>query len=98
MDQHGSPRPASFTLPGMIEVQVRLHGPAADHAPHRDLCLALPQAATTELFWDALVAQIPGLGTLRAQCALAIDNAWAPADALLHEGAVIDIIPPVSGG
>ena len=81
-----------------IAVRVRLHGPAANPASQRELVVALPVTATTESLWDVLVTRLPALDLLRAQCALAIDNEWVGKSARLHEGAVVDVIPPVSGG
>ena len=91
---------ASFaiTLPGAFTVHVRLHGPAADGAPQRELSVTVPAASTTEALWDVLVTRMPTLASLRPQCALAIDNSWAAPSAPLHEGARVDVIPPVSGG
>ncbi len=97
MDPHAQ-QPGSFELTGTIDVRVRLHGPAADHATQRELTLALPHAATTDALWEVLVTRMPALETLRPQCALAIDNAWAASGTRLHAGAVVDVIPPVSGG
>lgn len=90
--------PAVFVPAESIAVNVRLHGPAADHALQRELVVALPATATTESLWDVLVTRMPALDMLRAQCAVAIDNEWVAKGAHLHEGAVVDIIPPVSGG
>jgi molybdopterin converting factor small subunit len=45
--------------------------------------------------WDALT---PPVRAMRAQCALAVNDAWADDARVLADGDVVDVIPPVSGG
>ncbi len=77
------------------EVRVRLHGPLVDCAGVREVTLALRSGAAAADVWDALA---PAVRAMRAQCVLAVNDAWADAAHALAPGDVIDVIPPVSGG
>lgn len=53
---------------------------------------------TTEQLWRELLCRHPGLAPLAPFTRLARNGAFAPPDALFHDGDEIALIPPVSGG
>lgn len=79
-------------------ITVRLHGPLVGHAGARELSLLLTAGARVGDVWSALTHVAPRAAALRAQCALAVNDAWADPSAALRNGDVVDVIPPVSGG
>jgi len=62
------------------------------------LDVSLPDAATAEDVWSALVARHPALAARRSSLTVAVNRRYARFDEPLHEGDEVAFIPPVSGG
>lgn len=87
----------SLAIPG-VRVRVRLFAMQRELAGARELPLELPDDATVNDAWDALVAAVPTLGPGRASVRFARNGAYAEAATPLADGDEVAMIPPVSGG
>ncbi|HET7726630.1 MAG TPA: MoaD/ThiS family protein, partial [Candidatus Limnocylindrales bacterium] len=81
-----------------IHVRVRLFAIQRQLAGTRLVELDLPDGATVEDGWQALVERFPVLAPGRPSVRFAVDGEYADPDAPLHDGAELASIPPVSGG
>jgi len=81
-----------------MHVRVRLFAIQRQLAGTRLVELELPDGATVEDGWQALVERFPVLAPGRPSVRFAIDGEYADPDARLHDGAELASIPPVSGG
>jgi len=81
-----------------MRVHVRLFAVQRELAGTRDLDLELPDGATIEDAWAALVARFPVLGPGRPSIRFARNAAYAAPTTGLADGDEIAMIPPVSGG
>lgn len=64
--------------------------------PH--LALQLPDNALAGSVLSTLSEQYPALRPLAAYVRIAVNNTYASAEAPLHEGDEVALIPPVAGG
>src|SRR3972149_6112781 len=64
----------------------------------RDICLDTPEGATVSDLKERLAADYPVVGPFLKTLVFAIDDEYVPFDERLHDGAHVDLIPPVSGG
>jgi cyclic pyranopterin phosphate synthase len=82
-----------------IRVDVRLFAGLREHAGTARAALVLPEGTTAggavAALWPALGVEAPGGADAMV---LAVDREYAEADAVLHDGAELALIPPVSGG
>jgi MoaE-MoaD fusion protein len=83
---------------GLVRVRVRLFAIQRELAGTREVPLDLPDGATVEDAWTALVALHPGLTPGRASVRFARNGAYADASTPLADGDEVAMIPPVSGG
>ena len=60
--------------------------------------LELPAGATVRSALDAIAAQEPAIGTLRARIRVAVNEEFADEDHALADGDELALIPPVAGG
>jgi molybdopterin synthase catalytic subunit len=60
--------------------------------------LDLPEGTTVAALWQQLRAQHPALAPYEGAVAVAINQNFASAESLLHEGDEVALLPPVSGG
>lgn len=81
-----------------MRVRARLFAMQRELAGKREVELRLPDGATIEDAWQALVALVPGLAPGRASVRFAHNGAYAPAETSLADGDEVAMIPPVSGG
>jgi molybdopterin synthase catalytic subunit len=81
-----------------LTVRVRLFAVQRELAGTRDVSLVLPDGATLEDGWSALVAQYPVLAPGRSAVRFARNGAYADPSDPLADGDEIAVIPPVSGG
>ena len=81
-----------------MTVTVRLFAVVREKAGRSELRLELPPGATVAQVRDALAATAPDLRHQLGRCAFAVNQSYARADAPLHEGDELAVIPPVSGG
>jgi molybdopterin converting factor subunit 1 len=80
-----------------IRVRVRLFASYAEAAGTDELDLALPAGATAA---DCLAAvrAAPWAARVPPSPAVAVNRRYAKADAALHDGDEVALIPPVAGG
>ena len=82
----------------MIAVRVRLFAIQRELAGRRELPLELPEGASIEAAWRALVAEVPGLAPGRSSVRFARNGVYADPGECLADGDELACIPPVSGG
>ena len=81
-----------------MKVSVRLFARAKDLAGVEFLSIDLPEAATVAALRCALSACHPVLAGLLARSAIAVGEEFAGDEQPLAAGAVVAVLPPVSGG
>jgi MoaE-MoaD fusion protein len=82
----------------LVRVRVRLFAIQRELAGTREVPLDLPEGATVDDAWTALVRIHPGLAPGRASVRFARNGAYAEASTPLADGDEVAMIPPVSGG
>ena len=87
-----------MTAPSVLRIRVRLFAVQRELAGTRELPLALPEGATIEDAWQALVERHPVLAPGRASVRFARNGAYAEPAETLADGDELAFIPPVSGG
>lgn len=81
-----------------IRVRLRLFAIQRELAGTRELGLDLPDGATIEDAWSALVARHPVLAPGRSSVRFARNGVYDDATTILADGDELAFIPPVSGG
>jgi molybdopterin synthase catalytic subunit len=81
-----------------VRVRVRLFAMQRELAGTREVALELPDGATIEDAWLALVERFPVLAPGRPAVRFARNSEYAAAETRLEDGDEIAMIPPVSGG
>ena len=81
-----------------MNIRVRLFAVQRELAGSREVALELPEGATIEDGWAALVARFPLLAPGRAAVRFARNGAYADPGEPLGDGDELACIPPVSGG
>jgi len=79
-------------------VKVLLFASARDAAGCAEVECDVPERATVQAALERLAAEHPRLVELLPSCRAAIDDDFASRDAVIPEGAVLAVLPPVSGG
>ncbi|MDT8448506.1 MAG: MoaD/ThiS family protein [bacterium] len=64
----------------------------------QELALELPAGATVQMALDQLMADYPAVTSIAPSLSAAIDQEYAPLDAVLSEGCELALFPPVGGG
>ena len=64
----------------------------------RERELELPDGATIDDAWRALVSEVPTISAQREIVRFALNRVYATADQPLHDGDELALIPPVAGG
>ncbi|MGH2511732.1 MAG: molybdenum cofactor biosynthesis protein [Candidatus Limnocylindrales bacterium] len=82
----------------MIGVRVRLFAVQRELAGRREVVVELPDGATIETAWSALVGLHPNLASGRAAVRFARNGVYADPVDELADGDELACIPPVSGG
>jgi molybdopterin converting factor subunit 1 len=81
-----------------VHIRVLLFASLREAAGTSELSIEIrPQSPVREVL-SALSESIPGRDQLLARCALAINEQYADGDTVLHDGDIVAVIPPVSGG
>ena len=81
-----------------MQVKVRLFASLRERADRSELHLELPEGATAEAAWQALVAATPELAQRRTGLGVAVNRAYTGFETVLQERDEVAFIPPVSGG
>jgi molybdopterin synthase catalytic subunit len=92
------PGPDAASRESAMHIRVRLFAVQRELAGTREVPLVLPQGATVEDAWDALVERVPALAPGRSSVRFAVNGDYADAATVLHERDELACIPPVSGG
>jgi len=82
----------------VMRVRVRLFASLREAAGWPETSLELPDGATAEAAWLALVADSPSLAPSRPSLAVAVNRVYASFEAVLQDADEVALIPPVSGG
>jgi len=78
-----------------VTVAVRLYAGVRERAGKARFDL---DGRTIAAVREALAAACPAIAPQLAFCRFAVDDEFVPDDAAVPSGAVVDVIPPVSGG
>jgi molybdopterin converting factor subunit 1 len=81
-----------------MRIRVRLFAIQRELAGTREVPLELPDGASIEDAWAAVVERFPAIAPGRNYVRFARNAAYAPADSGLVDGDEVAFIPPVSGG
>ena len=81
-----------------LKVTLRLFAMLRQQAGWRQREIELPPGASVDDGWHALVALQPELAAGRESVRFALNGAYSPPEAELHDGDQLAIIPPVAGG
>ena len=81
-----------------MRVTVLFFAQARDRAGSDRASLELPEGSRVSDAMDRVRRAHPSLAELEAHLAIAIDGQLARANAALHDGAEMALLPPVSGG
>jgi molybdopterin converting factor subunit 1 len=81
-----------------MTVTVKLFAVVREKAGRSEIRLELPLGSTVNAARDALSKALPDAAQYLARCAFAVNRNYAAADAALHDGDELAVIPPVSGG
>jgi molybdopterin converting factor subunit 1 len=81
-----------------ISVRIRLFAMQREAAGTKEIRIDLPESATVDDAWTALVARCPVLAPGRPTLRFAVNGAYADPATILADGDEVACIPPVSGG
>lgn len=81
-----------------MTVHVRLFARAKDLARTDAVEIELDAGATVGVLRQRLASRYPVLQTLLERCAIAVNEEFSLDDLVLPAGAVVALLPPVSGG
>jgi molybdopterin converting factor subunit 1 len=81
-----------------MTVRIRLFASLRETAGRGELELELPEGASAEDAWRALVGHHPALARSRASLAAAVNRRYVDFQETLHAGDELVFLPPVSGG
>ncbi len=81
-----------------MRLRVRLFASYREIAGARELAWTAEAGETVADLVARLVAKYPRLGGHRDTMLIAVNLAFAPPDAVLHDGDEVALMPPVSGG
>lgn len=81
-----------------MTVRLKLFAILRDRAGVAESRLDLPDGCTVSQAKVMLLEELPALRDFVDRCAYAINRNYVRADAVLHDGDDLALIPPVSGG
>lgn len=81
-----------------MKVSLRLFAGLHDLVGKRDIVMELSEGATVAELKERLADQYPAVRPMLSTLVFAIDDEYIPHNEKLHDGAHVDLIPPVSGG
>jgi molybdopterin converting factor subunit 1 len=86
------------STPAAVTVTVRLFASLRELAGETEVRFALPPQSHASDVWDACTARWPALASRRGTTVLAVNREFVRADAPIHDGDEVALLPPVSGG
>jgi len=81
-----------------MRVTVRLFARLRDLAGAGELVRDVPDAATVQVLWTSLTAEMPSLAQYEGSMSVAVNAEYARMGSALHDGDEVAFLPPVSGG
>jgi molybdopterin synthase sulfur carrier subunit len=81
-----------------VQIRILLFASLREAASTSELPLALPDDTPAGAVLARLSELFPRYGGLLERCAIAVNAEYAGPDQRLHDGDVVAVIPPVSGG
>jgi molybdopterin synthase catalytic subunit len=81
-----------------MKVDVLFFAAARERAGTERTSIDVADGATVADVWRRLADDRPALAALLRQCRAAVDESFAGPTAVLRDGAVVAVLPPVSGG
>jgi sulfur-carrier protein len=81
-----------------MRVTVRLFARLRDMAGSGELVRDVPDPATVQTVWSALVAEMPALAQYEKTMSVAVNAEYARMAAVVQDGDEVAFLPPVSGG
>lgn len=81
-----------------VRVRVRVFASLREALGRPRVDLDLPDGASAEDAWKALVEECPALSPRRPSLAASVNRSYAPFETALEEDDEVAFIPPVSGG
>ena len=81
-----------------MKVVVLFFAAARERAGAERRVVEMPAGATVATLWKRLADETPALAPVLATSRAAVDEEFAPTTTPLRDGAVVAVLPPVSGG
>ena len=81
-----------------MNVTVRMFAGLRPLVGDKNVSLALPDGSTIGALRDQLSAEYPALDGMLSTLVTAVDEEAQPLEYVLHDGDLVDVIPPISGG
>ena len=81
-----------------MRVTIRLFARLRDLAGAGELVREVPQSATIDGVWRALVTEMPALQEYERTMSVALNADYSRMSATVHDGDEVAFLPPVSGG
>jgi molybdopterin converting factor subunit 1 len=81
-----------------MRISLQLFASLREIVGQKNVDLDIREGSTVEELKERLAVQFPALGPIMKTIACAIDDEYVAVDQVLHEGAAVALIPPVSGG
>ena len=81
-----------------MTVHVRFFSGIVPLVGAKSIDLAIPEGATVAVLKDRLIDQYPVLEGFMSTYVIAVEEEMQSADHVIHDGDVVDLIPPISGG
>lgn len=81
-----------------MQVTVKLFATAREAGGRDEEVIGMPEGTTVAEARQVLRSRFPSTAGLLADCAVAVNRAFATGDRVLQDGDELAILPPVSGG
>ncbi len=81
-----------------MKIKLKLFAMYRDKVGRSELELSVPEGTTVGGVLALLLADYPSLSGLAESTMFAVDQEFASADKVLHDGQELALLPPVSGG
>jgi len=81
-----------------IQVRIRLFASLRELTGESTVQMEIPAGSRAADVWAACVQRWPALAMRRQSTVLAVNQEFAKADVIIHDGDEVALLPPVSGG